>query len=260
MAHRWLEFPAPAALRTRGTVVVVPGRGEDRHTYRRLGARIAADAYLVRVVDAPALDAADPGGALDDVTEALAAATADSVRPLVRPLVLVGADSGAVTLAALTARIASAGAPEPRWWPDALVLAGIPGHATRATGSWDDELELRTSCPVHRGVLAEADPALRGNLAEPVPEALLDLAHRSTVDVPHLLLVGNADALADHEALARLAKSLPRARLSVVRGGHHDVLNDLQHRSVAAEIVSFLEALRGAPPLVPVVTARSSTW
>jgi alpha-beta hydrolase superfamily lysophospholipase len=256
MAHRYLEFPAPAASRTRGTVVVVPGRGEGRQTYRRLGARIAADAYLVRVVDAPAFDAVDPEGALDDVADALLAATAAPVRPLV----LVGADSGAVALAALTARIASADAPEPAWWPDALVLAGIPGHATRATGSWDDELDLRTSCPVHRGILGEADPALRGNLAEPVPGVLLDLAHRSTVDLPHLLLVGNADALADHEALARLAKSLPRARLSVVRGGHHDVLNDLQHRSVAAEVVSFLEALRAAPPLVPLVTAESSTW
>jgi alpha-beta hydrolase superfamily lysophospholipase len=256
MASRYLEFPVPPALRTRGTVVVIPGRGEGQQTYRRLGARIAADAYLVRVVDAVPLDRSDPEGSLDDVTDALVAATQDPVRPLV----LLGADSGAVALAALTARIASADAAEPSWWPEALVLAAIPGYGARATGSWDDELGVRTSCPVHRGVLGEADPALRGGLAEPVPEALLDLAYRSTVDLPHLLLAGNADDLADHEALARLAKTLPHARLSVVRGGHHDVLNDLQHRSVAAEVVSFLEALRAAPPLVPVVTAESSTW
>src|SRR4051794_26237110 len=120
MAHRYLEFPAPAALRTRGTVVVVPGRGEERQTYRRLGARIAADAYLVRVVDAPALDRADPERSLDDVADALLAATDDPVRPLV----LIGADCGAAALAALTARTAAANGPEPGWWPDALVLGG----------------------------------------------------------------------------------------------------------------------------------------
>lgn len=39
---------APQGLRVRGTVVVVPGRGETRATYGRLGRRLAADAYRVR--------------------------------------------------------------------------------------------------------------------------------------------------------------------------------------------------------------------
>ncbi|MFF7887319.1 hypothetical protein ACFZDJ_44165 [Streptomyces sp. NPDC007896] len=73
-----------------------------------------------------------------------------------------------------------------------------------------------------------------------------------------MLLIGDADPLADHEALAHTAKSLPRARLSVVHGAHHDVLNDLQHRSVAAEVVTFLETLRNE--LRPLITVRSSTW
>jgi len=46
----------------------------------------------------------------------------------------------------------------------------------------------------------------------------------------------------------------------VVRGAHHDVLNDLQHRTVAAEIVTFLEALRGQPSLEAVIEIRSSAW
>ncbi|NEE55007.1 alpha/beta hydrolase, partial [Streptomyces sp. SID8455] len=71
-------------------------------------------------------------------------------------------------------------------------------------------------------------------------------------------LTGDADPLADRDALERTAKSHPRARLSTVRDAHHDVLNDMQHRSVAAEIVTFLETLRDG--LVPVVTVESSDW
>ena len=35
-----------------------------------------------------------------------------------------------------------------------------------------------------------------------------------------------------------------RARAAVVAGGRHDVLNDVDHRSVAATVVLFLESLR----------------
>ncbi|EFL03155.1 predicted protein [Streptomyces sp. SPB78] len=44
----------------------------------------------------------------------------------------------------------------------------------------------------------------------------------------------------------------------LIRGAHHDVLNDLQHRSVAAEVVGFLETLR--EQLVARVAVQSSTW
>jgi 2-polyprenyl-6-methoxyphenol hydroxylase-like FAD-dependent oxidoreductase len=238
-----LEFPAPPALRTRGTVVVVPGRGEGRETYRRFGRRIAADAYRVLVVDPPL-----PEPSLDEFAAQLSGVLTGE---LVRPLVLVGSDTGAVALAALTA--------EGRLRPDALVLAGLPGHGTRLSGTWEEELDQRTHCPVHRGVLTEGG-APHGSLADAVPDALLDLAYGSTAGVPHLLLVGDADALADRESLARTAKALPSARLAVVRGAHHDVLNDVQHRSVAAEIVLFLEALRGQPALAPIVTTEASSW
>jgi alpha-beta hydrolase superfamily lysophospholipase len=78
------------------------------------------------------------------------------------------------------------------------------------------------------------------------------------VDLPRLVLVGDADPLADRSALASAVKSSSRGRLSVVRGAHHDVLNDRQHRSVAAEIVSFLETVGNE--LVPVISVESSAW
>jgi alpha-beta hydrolase superfamily lysophospholipase len=233
----FLDFTAPDGLRTRGTVLVLPGRGESPKSYARFGARLAADAYRVRVL--PALD-------LPDAVEALTQAVDEEP---VHPVVLIGSDTGAAVIAALVAR----NEPDAGWWPAAVVLAGLPGYDGRQLGGWEEELDARTHCPVHRGRLTD-DPAVApGALATPVPPALLDAAYASTSDVPHLLLTGDEDPLAGRDELTGLAKSLPAARLAVVRGGHHDVLNDLQHRSVAAEVVSFLEAVRAGSPLRPLV-------
>ncbi|MFJ6835634.1 alpha/beta hydrolase [Streptomyces sp. NPDC091209] len=255
---QYTDHHGPEGLLVRGTVLVVPGRGETRATYTRFGRRIAADAYRVRVIDAPDLDAEDPAASLADLAARLTDAVEDAASEdgVVRPVVLVGTDSGAAALAALLGR------PQARagWQPDALVLAGLPGPSagTGAADTWDQELDVRTSCPTHRGNLTQDPQVRRGSLNDAVPDALLGSAYDSEAPLPTLLLVGDSDPLADHEALARLAKSLPLARLSVVRGAHHDVLNDLQHRSVAAEVVTFLETLRNE--LRPLITVRSSAW
>ncbi|MFI1418669.1 hypothetical protein ACH4VX_11825 [Streptomyces sp. NPDC020731] len=75
------------------------------------------------------------------------------------------------------------------------------------------------------------------------------------LSVPALLPVGDADRLADRDALTRTAEPRSRARLSVVRGARHGVLDDVNHRSVAAGTVAFPETPRTA--LVPV---EPSTW
>ncbi|MFG2784253.1 alpha/beta hydrolase [Streptomyces prunicolor] len=249
---QYSDYFGPAGLRVRGTVLVVPGRGETRSTYARFGKRLAADAYRVRVIDAPDLDAVDLDGLAARLADAAEGTAVDD--GVVRPLVLVGSDSGAAAIAALLGEAAGSE-------PDAVVLAGLPGLApgtTATAGTWDEELDVRSSCPAHRGVLTQDPEVRRGSLDEAIPEAVLTAAYDSEATVPALLLVGDADPLADHEALARTAKSLSRARLSVVHGAHHDVLNDLQHRSVAAEVVTFLENLRNE--LRPLVTVRSSAW
>ncbi|WP_433340360.1 alpha/beta hydrolase [Streptomyces sp. CA-253872] len=242
-----LDFHAPDGLLTRGTVLVVPGRGETPETYTRLGARLAFDAYRVRVL-------APPGGTLTarDLSDALAG-TAPGDGGVAAPVVLLGVDAGAVALAALYARGDVPGA-------DALVLAGLPapGPVVPEAASWDEELGIRTACPTHRGRLTGDVGVRRGALAEPVPPALLAAAYAARPAVPTLVLSGELDPLADHAALAGLAKSLGRARYVLVRGAHHDVLNDLQHRSVAAEVAGFLETLR--EQLVPRVAVQSSAW
>ncbi|MEV6197733.1 alpha/beta hydrolase [Streptomyces sp. NPDC051920] len=256
---QYSDHHGPEGLLVRGTILVVPGRGETWATYERFGARLAADAYRVRVIDPPALDAADPAASLTDLAARIAGAIEDTAPQdgVVRPVVLVGADAGAVALAALLGGARTPAA----WWPDALVLAGLPGPAATpraADESWDHELDVRTSCPTHRGRLTQDPLVRRGSLNDALPDSLLGAAYDSETPLPTLLLVGDADPLADDEALVHLAKSLPLARLSVVHGAHHDVLNDLQHRSVAAEVVGFLEALRG--DLRPLISVRSSAW
>ncbi|MFD4687156.1 alpha/beta hydrolase [Streptomyces sp. NPDC058461] len=257
----YTDHLTPDGLLVRGTVVVVPGRGESRAAYGRLGRRLAADAYRVRVVDAPALDAGDLPAALARFATALTAAVegsaADGADGAARPVGRVGADTGAAAIAALLA--AGTGEASGAVPADAVVLAGLPGRVTTAAdATWDDELDVRTSCPTHRGVLTDDPHTRRGTLTDPVPDALLAATQDAVLTVPALLLVGDADPLADRDGLARTAKSLDRARLSVVRGAHHDVLNDLQHRSVAAEVVTFLETLRN--DLVPQVAVESSAW
>ncbi|MGW2592843.1 alpha/beta hydrolase [Streptomyces sp. NPDC001515] len=259
-SSQYTDHFGPDGPRVRGTVLVVPGRGESRASYARFGRRLAADAYRVRVLDAPALDATDPPAALS----ALAARLADALEGtagdggVAHPVVLAGSDSGAAAVAALLGRTGTR-------LPDGVVLAGLPGRGSTSTGTWDEELDVRTACPAHRQVLGEDASVRRGSLAEPVPAALLDAAYgdeqgsgAARAAVPALLLVGDEDPLADRAALAHLAKSRPRTRLSVVRGGRHDVLNDLQHRAVAAEVVTFLETLRNG--LAPVITVESSAW
>jgi alpha-beta hydrolase superfamily lysophospholipase len=258
--HTEHDYVGPHGLRVRGTVLVVPGRGETAHTYVRFGARLAADAYRVRVLAAPDLDPDDIESSLDRLAGQITEAITDleSSGPLTRPLVLIGSDSGAAALGAVTARAETSAA----WWPQAVVLAALPGYGRPDNGAnvWEDELDARTACPVHRAVLSDDAAVQRGTLADAVPAALLDAAYGSTVDLPHLLLVGDSDRYADHDALTRAAKALPRARLTQVRGAHHDVLNDLQHRSVAAEVVTFLEALRDESVLLPIVNVESSAW
>ncbi|MFE2092148.1 alpha/beta hydrolase [Streptomyces sp. NPDC059460] len=252
----YTDYYGPEGLRTRGTIIVVPGRGETRATYARFGKRLAADAYRIRVIDAPYLDSDDLTGSLTRFGDRLADAV-ESTAPedgVVRPVVLVGADTGAVAVAALLGREETPVARR----PDAVVLAGLPGHTATTADTWDHELDVRTSCPAHRGTLTNDSQVRRGSLNDAVPDVLLTAAYDSEIAVPVLILIGDADPLADRDALGRTAKSLPRARLSVVRGAHHDVLNDLQHRSVAAEVVTLLEALRNE--LVPLIAVESSAW
>jgi alpha-beta hydrolase superfamily lysophospholipase len=191
---------APAeGVTVRGTVVLLPGRGEHPALYARLGARLAFDGYRVTA------DAADTTGPA--------------------PVVLLGHDTGAVRALDLATRSRIA----------AVVASGLP---LGGSGGWADELDARTACPVHRALLDGDDRFERDALRESAPGPVAEPA------VPVLVLHGEADQVAAPEAARAYTAKLPQGRFVLVGGGRHDVLNDVDHRSVAAEVVQFLEWLR----------------
>jgi alpha-beta hydrolase superfamily lysophospholipase len=216
-----------AGVTERGHVLLFTGRGEHPDVYERFGHRLTYDGYRVTAVGT------------GDGSDSIRAAVADGLRPLV----LAGSDTGALRALATT------GVPA-----DGYLLAGVPAATSGARVAWPAELDARTACPVHRGRL-EADTAFdRGALGTPVPRSLAEAAASAPVTAPVLVVHGGADRIAPLAGARSLAARLPSADLVVVRGGRHDVLNDINHRTVAAHVVAWLERLRADASAAPIVT------
>lgn len=239
--HQQLQtaWDEPAGLAARGTLFVIPGRGEEPGLYQRLGRRLSADAYRVRVLPDPTESEASEAAARAQLADGLGS------KQTAAPRVLVGSDTGA--LYAVT--LAASGDLK----PDALVLAGLPtAPANGGPASFTEELATRTSCPTHRGLL-EQSALRRGALYAPVPAGWLAAADPAKVSQPVLGIHGAADSLSPLGAAREWYRAAPAARLVTVTDGAHDALNDITHRSVAAVIVVFLERLRlgaGLPVIV----------
>ena len=236
----WLP-PQPGPI-TRGTVILLPGRGEHAGVYERFGRRLAFDAYAVHALDlAPDEDAGD---LRDRIAELTASAVA--------PVVVAGSDTGALHALALAA--------DGKADVDAVLLAGIPG-ASAAIGDedpdWEGELALRTACPTHRGKLADDETFVRGSLFDPVPDRLaayLELDASAYAEVGNILIIhGAADVLSPPATARSLVARLPHAELVLVAGAPHDALNDATHRSVAAAVVQWLERLRAGAPYSTII-------
>jgi len=235
-ASVWNE---PAGIAPRGTVLLLPGRGEQPGLYRRFGARLGADGYRVRALPDPARDPDEAAVRLK------AALTAEDT---VAPRVLVGVDTGA--LAAL-----HAAADEPDL-VDALVLVGLPPSHQGPDGpeTWDDEVEYRASCPSHRGLLADESLVERGALrSDRIPPRLREPVDLATLTLPVLGLHGDDDELSPFDDVRALYARLPDAQVALVGHGRHDALNAASHRSVAARVVLFLESVRAAPEALPIL-------
>jgi pimeloyl-ACP methyl ester carboxylesterase len=229
------SYDEPTGVAPRGTLILLTGRGEPATIYQRFGRRIAADAYRVRIVETRL-------GDLDGTRRDVAALIEDDALP--SPKILAGSDAGAVYAALLSTELEA----------DAVILAGLAlpdGDGPDPDDTWELELELRTACPAHRGVLAGEPGVRRGRLADPLPARLADAVDRPTV--PTLIVHGAEDAVAPAaEALGSLAGA-PGVEAVLIAGGRHDILNDVTHRSVAATIVLFLERLRLGPELPAIV-------
>ncbi|MFE2179857.1 alpha/beta hydrolase [Streptomyces sp. NPDC059455] len=235
--HSWDE---PAGIAPRGTLVLLPGRGEHGGVYERFGRRISAEGYRVRALgDA----SSDP----EAVAEAATKLLRDETLP--GPRVLVGSDTGASHAVRLAALDASG--------LDGLILAGLPtgpGPAETAARDWEQELELRTACPTHRGRLTADSAFRRGALAGPPTPGPPTL---EGISVPVLGLHGAEDTVSPLDEVRRVFRELPRAELVSLAGTRHDVLNDVTHRTAAATVVLFLERLRLDPGLTPIAVPEA---
>jgi alpha-beta hydrolase superfamily lysophospholipase len=221
----------PLGLAVRGTLVVLPGRGERPGLYERFARRLSADAYRVRVVGDVT---ADWEGVVSQVKTALAQPD------LVAPVVVVGSDSGAL----LALHLLATGVVN----VDALVLAGLPEQVGGAVE--DDEIQRRASCPTHQAKLRDLALLERGVLsAERIPPALREPVELGSIAVPVLALHGENDAISPLDRVRGRYAALPDAQLAIVDDGRHDVLNAAHHRSVAATVVLFLESLRAGGDL-----------
>lgn len=234
----WVE---PASPPRRGTVVVLPGRGESPEVYERFGRRLTLDAYRVHAVAAPTDDAELT---IAQIRERLDEADQDL------PRILVGSDGGA----AFALHLAAAGRID---GVHALVLAGLPSTESPLTprSDWGGELDARTSCPTHRARISDA--GIRpGELFTALPSQWFSHTDVSRLALPILGLHGTADVISPIESARKQYARFAKAELVALGGASHDVLNDQSHRTAAATVVIFLERLRlsadAAPIAVPV--------
>jgi alpha-beta hydrolase superfamily lysophospholipase len=233
-------WDGPAHIAPRGTLIVIPGRGEHPALYERFGSRLAFDAYQVRAVTAPTADE-------DTAREQVKSLLRDP--SLARPHVLVGSDAGALVALSLAAT-------EP---VDGVIVAGLPvapAAASPVATDWDAELEQRTACPTHRGRLAADDSFQRGALDEPLPSAWLADGDPGAVRVPVLGLHGENDTVSPVGVVRALFGNAANATLVTLADGRHDALNDATHRTSAATVVLFLERLRLGADLPLIATQR----
>lgn len=228
-----LTWTEPDPIPLRGTLILLPGRGESAQVYERFGRRLAADAYRVHAVTAPTDDEARSREQLEAL---LTGADPE------KPRIVVGSDAGAAYAASLaaTGRLPRA---------SALILAGLPaGPQAAAHRDWSGELDARSSCPTHRGRITEAG-VRAGELFTDLPAAWFAPELPGEITVPVLGLHGQADPISPLDSVRGWYAAVPRADLVSIAGAPHDVLNDQTHRTAAASIVLFLERLRAGTPL-----------
>ena len=231
----WTESDGVAP---RGTLVVVPGRGEHAGVYERFGRRISGDGYRVHAVADPTVDE-------DRTVEQIRAALDGPA-----PHLLVGSDAGALLAAGLVAT----GSVQ----VDGLVLAGFPADVVAEQQEWEDEVGARTACPTHQARLSGDGALRRGALADRLPGEWHARAVAADVPVPVLGLHGAADVISPLPSVRGWYAGVPAAELVTIAGGRHDALNDATHRTAAATIVLFLERLRLGADLPTIATLERS--
>jgi pimeloyl-ACP methyl ester carboxylesterase len=149
------------------------------------------------------------------------------------PVVIVGHSLGAVTGAtlALEKRSAAIG----------LVMTGAPLWGLPPEAQGQDDLVMATD-EAYLDALKNDPLGFDTAPAEPNLWRVLETAgyevrqELPTLDMPILLINGQHDVFAPPGKAAEFASELQYGRAVSIRGGHHDIPNDVAHRQVAALI------------------------
>jgi alpha-beta hydrolase superfamily lysophospholipase len=149
------------------------------------------------------------------------------------PVVIVGHSLGAVTGATLALEKPSTAV--------GLVMTGAPLWGLPAEPRDAQDVVMATD-EAYLDAL-ENDPLGFDTLpAEPNLWRVLDTAGRDVrrelpaLDLPILLINGEHDVFSPPRKAAEFASELRQGRAVAIRGGHHDIPNDVAHRQVAALI------------------------
>lgn len=151
------------------------------------------------------------------------------------PVFLLGHSLGGLTAVALAAERAADLA--------GLVLSGPPivGLPEPVPENMIFSLEPSYLDELQHDALGPASPESVANLWRAVGDFLPRMAEMvDRLETPTLVIFGEHDVFTNPEAARRWSGSLPQARLWVVPQAYHDVLQDLSHRRVAAEICGFI--------------------
>ncbi|ORA33668.1 alpha/beta hydrolase [Mycobacterium aquaticum] len=239
--YRHWDVEAP-----RAQVLLLHGFGEHTGHYHRLAGQLNAVGLDVWGPDH--IGHGHTGGSSgmfgsvgDLVSNAAVLLDAMAARRL--PVVIVGHSLGAVTGAMLALeKPASA---------KGLVMTGAPLWGLPELGQQDlvmsaDEAYLDALANDPLGFdTAPAEP----NLWRALEPAGYDVRRAlPALDMPVLLINGEHDVFASPAKAAEFAAQLRRGRSMSIRGGHHDIPNDVPHRRVAALIAdACLDAVGEKP-------------
>ena len=242
-----------------GVAVLLHGYGEHLGLYDALGRRLARDGIAVHAMDAVGHGRSDGERALiadwnhyvDDARVLVALARKQHPG---RPLVLLGHSGGAATAYLLALR--SPGIAR------AVVLSGAPLRPV----PWADDLgeddevdidpsEMFSTHPEYVHALLHDPLTWHGGfrpetvraLAATWPEIAAGLA-AGRPDVPVLFVHGEEDPVVPIDDARANAAALPQARLVVLPGDLHDVLNEHDRDVVHESVTAFVTASTSLVP------------
>lgn len=237
-------FPLTAS---RGRIVILQGRGDDASYYERLGRRISADGYTAYVPLETVRTIHEAASLWNDLTHAW-----DRETPIIA--LTVDSSAGYFTHAVRNSLLHVV--------PHGLILTGVAlqNDLTSYRSSQDiDELALRSSCPVHGAVVqaAEEGGQLLSSDIEPIDPIPPSLADRTEDVLPSLIIHGSNDEISPVEHVRSALSDCTAAEFVRVHNGLHDVVNDVNHRTVSAEIIAFAERLRTGSDAPNIVTKEA---